>query len=58
MNKKHFFPICMTILWIITFGCATDSWTLGISLGLCFGIAFGLFGSENDEEEGKKKDRA
>ena len=47
--KDKVFPISMTVLWIITFGSAMHSWTLGICMGLCMGMVFGLFDSGKGE---------
>ena len=42
--KEKVFPISMTVLWSIVFVTAMHSWT-GVCIGLCMGIAFGLFDS-------------
>ncbi len=50
--KQKVFPISMAVLWGIVFATALHSWTLGICMGLMMGIAFGLFDSdEKDDQE-------
>ena len=51
MNNKKIFAFCMAIIFGIVFANALHSIELGVCLGLCMAVAFGLVGKE---EEGKK----
>ena len=51
MKNKSVFAISMTVLWSIVFAASMHDWTIGISMGICFGIAFGLFGNDEDDEK-------
>ena len=42
--KDKVFAVSMTVLWSIVFVTAMHSWA-GVCIGLCMGIAFGLFDS-------------
>ena len=48
--EDKIYPISMTVLWSITFATAMHNWTTGICLGIMMGMAFGLFGGDNDNE--------
>lgn len=39
-NSGLVFPICLAVMWSISFGCALKNRALGISLGLCFALPF------------------
>ena len=52
--KDNIFPISMTVLWSIVFVSAMHSWT-GICIGLCMGIAFGLFDWKKEEEKNENE---
>ena len=52
MNNKAF-PISMTVLWGMVFGSAMHSLTMGICMGLMMGTAFGLFDSDNKDDQDK-----
>ena len=52
--KRKAFPISMAVLWGIVFTTAMHSLSLGICMGIMMGIAFGLFDSE--EKDDQKKD--
>ena len=51
--KNKVFPISMTVLWGMTFATALHSLTLGICMGMMMGIAFGLFDSDNKDDQKK-----
>ena len=51
--KKKAFPISMTVLWGMVFGSALHSLTMGICMGLMMGSAFGLFDSDNKDDQDK-----
>ena len=51
--KNKIFPISIGILWAITFSNATHSWILGIMMGLCMAMVFGLY--DKEEEKGDLK---
>jgi hypothetical protein len=55
--KKKAFPISMTVLWGMAFGSALHSWTMGICMGLMMGSAFGLFDSDNKDDQDKDQGR-
>ncbi len=50
-KNNRLFALCMAAIWCIVFGTALHNWSIGIPVGLCMGMAFGLFGSEEDEED-------
>ena len=52
MSKKRVFAISMTVLCVITMTAAMHDWVMGLCLGVLFGIAFGLFDSEDDQSNG------
>lgn len=56
MSKKRMTATSLTILWCLLFASAFHDWTLGLSLGLLFGISYGLFDTENEVKEEKKND--
>ena len=49
--KNKIFLLSMALLWTLSFGTALHSWPLGLSMGLCMAIVFGLF--DQDEEIGE-----
>ena len=51
--KNQAFPISMTVLWGMVLGSAMHSLTMGICMGLMMGIAFGLFDSDQKDQETK-----
>ena len=52
--KNKVFPISMTVLWGVVFGSAMHSLTMGICMGLMMGTAFGLFDSDQKDNQGKE----
>ena len=44
--KNKGFAVCMTVMWSIMMANAMHSWTSGIFMGILFGMAFGLFGTD------------
>ena len=44
--KDKEFAISMAVLWSIAMANAMHSWTSGICMGILFGMAFGLFGTD------------
>ncbi len=52
--KQKAFPISMTVLWGIVFTTAMHSLTTEICMGLMKGIAFGLFDSDEKDEQEKE----
>ena len=44
------FALSMTVLWCIVFTNCMERWT-GLFMGLCMGMAFGLFESKEKKEE-------
>ena len=52
--KEKVYPISMAVLWGIVFATAMHNWILGICLGLNMGIAFGLFDSDQKNDQEKK----
>ena len=52
--KNKVFPISMTVLWVVVFGSAMHSLTMGICMGLMMGTAFGLFDSDQKDNQGKE----
>ena len=53
MSEKVY-PISMAVLWGIVFATAMHSWVLGMCLGLNMGIAYGLFDSDQKNDQEKK----
>ncbi len=53
MTKKMF-PISMAVLWGIVFANALHSPALGICFGMLMGSLFGLFESDNDDNDQNK----
>ena len=51
MNNKRIFALSMTVLWSVVFVTSMHDWTIGICMGICFCIAFGLFGNDEDDEK-------
>ncbi len=47
MNRKQGFALCMTVLWSVAFSTAMHNWTIGVSMGICMGAAFGLLESDH-----------
>jgi hypothetical protein len=54
VNRNRIFAIAITVMWIITFGIAMDNWTIGICIGITFGMSFGLLDSSKEEENGNE----
>ena len=53
--KNKIFPLSMVLLWTLTFGTAMHNWPVGIGMGLCMGVVFGLF-DQDEENEGKPEE--
>ena len=53
-GEKRILAICLTILYCISLGIALHSWT-GVCVGICMGAAFGLFDSEEIDNEGQER---
>ena len=51
--KDKEFAICMTFLWSIVMANAMHSRVLGICMGILFGMAFGLFGTDKGGKDEK-----
>ncbi len=49
--KRKVFPISMVVLWGCVFTTAMHSLTLGVCMGLMMGIAFGLFDSDQKDDQ-------
>ena len=49
--KRKVFPISMVVLWGSVFTTAMHSLTLGVCMGLMMGIAFGLFDSDQKDDQ-------
>lgn len=51
--KKRVFAISMAVLWGISFASAINPWS-GAFMGLCMGMAFGLFDPADKTEQGER----
>lgn len=49
-RERWVLAICTTILMSIAFGISLHNVGIGVCLGACMGVAFGLFGSEEDDD--------
>ena len=50
-RERWVLTACTTVLMSIAFGISLHSIGTGICIGLCMGMAFGLFGSGDDDDE-------
>ncbi len=54
MKKINFSAVGITVLWVVSFAHIFHNWTLGICMGIMFGIPFGLLDNDSDEEKRRK----
>ncbi len=51
MNSRRAFALSMVVLWAVVFGVVFHNWTVGISVGICFAIVYGMF--EREKRKGR-----
>ena len=52
-DQRLILVVLLTLLSSGTFGAALHSWA-GIFMGVCMGVAFGLFGPEEGNDDGQE----